>query len=290
MRLLATGVVIAALTASVTPAPAGQDGSQAGQPAGARARLPVELSDMLTHSPLAACTARSVPRDAAPKRSRIATWNIRAARSAPLDAIAGELKGMQADVIALQEVDVRTRRTGFVDEPAVLAAALGFHYVFAASIKWDDGDYGLAVLSRWPMTEVWRHRLDATEAGEPRIVLEATLCADGRPLRVFNHHADGRVASRDAGFGELRRLVQADMGHGVLVLGDFNEHPDGPGVRGLVDAGLVDLGAERNVDTFDGGRIDYLLADGPLARLTSNAQVWHTDKSDHHAVLADLEW
>ena len=84
--------------------------------------------------------------------------------------------------------------------------------------------------------------------------------------------------------------MQADMGHGILVLGDFNEHSDAPGVRSLIDAGLVDLGAERNVNTADNGRIDYLLADGPLARLMSTARVWPTDKSDHNAVLADLEW
>jgi endonuclease/exonuclease/phosphatase family metal-dependent hydrolase len=73
------------------------------------------------------------------------------------------------------------------------------------------------------------------------------------------------------------------------VLGDFNE-PDAPGVRSLIDAGLVDLGADRNVNTARSGRIDYLLADAPLARLTSTARVWPTDKSDHHAVLVDLEW
>jgi endonuclease/exonuclease/phosphatase family metal-dependent hydrolase len=116
------------------------------------------------------------------------------------------------------------------------------------------------------------------------------VCVGERPLRLFNHHADGRVASRQAGFAELREIVGPAVGHGVLVVGDFNEHPDAPGVRSLIDAGLVDLGAERNVNTADGGRIDYLLADGPLARLTTTARVWPTDKSDHHAVVVDLEW
>jgi endonuclease/exonuclease/phosphatase family metal-dependent hydrolase len=254
-------------------------------------RIPVKPSDLLAHSTLVACTAADAPPAAdAPKRSRIATWNIRAARSAPVDAIAAELHAMQADVIALQEVDVRVRRTGFVDEPAALATALGFHYVFAASIKWDDGDYGLAVLSRWPLTDVRRHRLDATAAGEPRIVLEATVCIGGRLLRVFNHHADRRGASRTAGFAEVKAIVQAGVGHGILVAGDFNEHPDAAGVRSLIETGLVDLGAEHNVKTTDHGRIDYLLADGPMARFASTARVWPTDKSDHDAVLADFEW
>jgi len=197
---------------------------------------------------------------------------------------------MQADVIALQEVDVRVRRTGFVDEPAVLAADLGFQHVFAASIKWDEGDYGLAVLSRWPLTEVRRYRLDASEAFEPRIVLEATICADGRRLHIFNHHADGRRAARGTDLSELRGIVQPGVGHGILLMGDFNERPDGPDVRDLLSAGLVDLAADTEANTIGTGRIDYVLADGPLARLASTARVWPTDKSDHNAVLADLAW
>jgi endonuclease/exonuclease/phosphatase family metal-dependent hydrolase len=275
MRVLATASLVAALSTGAVQSVAAQDAVQ---------------SDLLTYSSLATCGSDDALQADAPTHVRVATWNIRAARSAPMDAIAAELRATQADVIALQEVDVRTRRTGFVDEPATLAAALGFHYAFAASIKWDEGDYGLAVLSRWPLTDVRRHRLDAAAASEPRIVLEVTVCAGGRPLRVFNHHADNRAASRDAGFSELKELVQDDVGRGVLVLGDFNERVDGAGVRGLLDAGLVDLGAGDDVNTARPGRIDFLLADRPLARLTSAARVWFTDKSDHNAVLADLDW
>jgi endonuclease/exonuclease/phosphatase family metal-dependent hydrolase len=288
MRILATVPVIVALATAVSPHAARQQGVPPA-PAGSR-RIPADPSDLMTHSPLVACNAEAAPFAGAPKRLRVATWNIRAARSASVAGIAGELRTIQADVIALQEVDVRMRRTGFVDEPADLATALGFHYVFAATIKWDEGDYGLAVLSRWPLTKVQRHRLDATASAEHRIVLEATVCAGGRPLRVFNHHADGRAAARQTGLAELKRLVQADVGHGMLVMGDFNEHSDAPGIRGLIDAGLVDLGAALNTSTSYSRRIDYLLADGPLARLSANARVWPTDKSDHHAVLADFEW
>ena len=290
MRVLAVASVLVALAAIVTSTTLQRAGIPAPQAAQRPIRLPAEPSDLLTSSPLGVCSTSSAPPGTAPTRSRIVTWNIHAARLAPLEEIAAELKAMQADVIALQEVDVRVRRTDFVDEPAALAAALGYHYVFAASIKWDEGDYGLAVLSRWPLAEFRRYRLDATSAEEPRIALEVTVCAAGRPLRIFNHHADGRAASRDAGFSALREIVRGDVGHGVLVLGDFNELADGTGVRALIDAGLVDLGAAGNIDTANEGRIDYLLADGPLARRTSAVRVWRTDKSDHNAVLTDLEW
>jgi endonuclease/exonuclease/phosphatase family metal-dependent hydrolase len=285
LAIAATVALAGALAMLPAPVSPGQESPAAGR---ASRRIRAEPSDLLTHSGLAACPSQESPGGGS--RWRMATWNIRAARSAPLSAIAAELRAMQADVVALQEVDVRTRRTGFVDEPVVLASTLGFHHAFAASIKWDEGDYGLAVLSRWPLAAVRRHRLDAPSGAEPRIVLEVTVCAGGRPLRLFNHHADGRRLSRESGFSLLRGLVQAHVGYGLLLAGDFNEPPDGPGVRGLVDAGLVDLDAEANSSTADGGRIDYLLADAPIARLASTPRVWRTDKSDHHAVLVDLAW
>jgi endonuclease/exonuclease/phosphatase family metal-dependent hydrolase len=245
---------------------------------------------MLTHSTLVSCSTGDVTSRQLTKALRVATWNIRAALSASLEEIAAELEAMEADVVALQEVDVRVRRTGLRDQPVVLAAALGFHHAFAASIKWDGGDYGLAVLSRWPLVDVRRHRLENPGAGEPRIVLEVTVCAGGRPLRLFNHHASVGARSRDAGLAALRALVGPAVGRGVLVLGDFNDGPDATGIRALTHAGLVDLGAEHNLNTAGSGRIDYLFVDAPLARGASGTQVWATRKSDHHALIGDLDW
>lgn len=241
----------------------------------------------MPHSPLAPCRKGDARSSDASKRLRIGTWNIRAALSAPVEAIAAELRAMEVDVVALQEVDIRTRRGNFVDEPGELAAALGFHYVFAASIKWDEGHYGLAVLSRWPLAKVKRHRLDGTPEAEPRIVLDATVCVDGRLLHVLNHHADRRTASRALGFAHLNRIVKDQIGSGVLVLADLNEYPDAPGIRSLIDAGFVDLSAAETANT---SRIDYILADAPLAGHATPARVWTTNKSDHNAVLADLAW
>jgi endonuclease/exonuclease/phosphatase family metal-dependent hydrolase len=288
MRVLAAVLLIVALAISVSPARSKQDAPPTPPPR--RPRIVVELSDLLTHSPLAACRKGDARVAEAPKRVRIATWNIRAAQSAPVDMLAAELRAMEVDVVALQEVDVRTRRGNFIDEPGELAAALGFHYVFAASIKWDEGHYGLAVLSRWPLTKVKRHRADSTPEAEPRIVLEATVCVGGRPLHLLNHHADRRTESRALGFASLRQIVKEDVGRGILVLADLNEYPDAPGIRSLIEGGFVDLAATDAVNTVSTGRVDYVLADAPLARLASPARVWPTDKSDHHAVLADLEW
>ena len=287
MRALAAVLLIVVSALSVSVARARQDTPQSQTLR--RPRIVTQLSELLTHSPLAKCRKDNASAAAEAKPLRIGTWNIRAAQSAPVDLLAAEIRAMQVDVLALQEVDVRTRRGSFVDEPVELATALGVNYVFAASIKWDEGHYGLAVLSRWPLVKVERHRLASTPEAEPRIVLDVTVCAAGRPLRMLNHHADRRTASRALGFADLGQIVKDAIGRGILVLGDLNEYPDAPGVRSLIDAGFVDLSADSPF-TVGTGRVDYLLADRPLARLASMARVWETDKSDHHAVIVNFAW
>ena len=279
---LATLVLVAMATAMTTAVQQG-----IGSPV-SRPLIVAELSDLLVHSPLAACSSSATP--PIRTRARVASWNIKAARSAPVDALAAEMRAMQADVIALQEVDVRARRSGFVDEPTALASALGYHYVFAASILWDEGHYGLALVSRWPLVQVARHRIAGADLGEPRIVLDVTMCVDGRPLRVLNHHADRRPAARALGFVDVQAIARTTAGSSVLLVGDMNEWAEGPGVRAVLDTGLVDLGAAEGLDTSNSGRIDYLFTDVATSRHASPARVWPTDKSDHHAVFTDLEW
>jgi endonuclease/exonuclease/phosphatase family metal-dependent hydrolase len=308
MRVLATALLIVALWIIASPARAPQNSPAPSGPARAgdgvaqttqqdtppppavrRPRIVVELSELLTHSPLVTCRGNDAGSAEPPRRLRVASWNIRAAQTAPVEMLAAEMRAMQADLFALQEVDVRTRRGDFVDQPGELAAALDFQYVFAASIKWDEGHYGLAVISRWPLIQVQRHRLDSTPEAEPRIVLEVSVCAGGRPLRIFNLHADRRTESRALGLAHLKRIVQGEIGSGILVLGDLNEYPDAPGVGSLIEAGLVDLSA-TSPNTVGAGRVDYLLVDKQLARIASPARVWPTDKSDHHALFTELEW
>src|SRR5688572_23064245 len=165
MRVLAPLLLIVTLAIGVSPTTFGQDAVPAQPPR--RPRIVVELSDLLTHSPLTSCRENDTRQAAAPRRLRIASWNIRAAQTAPVDALAAEMRAMQADIVALQEVDIGTRRGGFVDQPGELATTLGFQYVFAASINWDEGHYGLALVSRWPLVSAKRYRVDSTPEAEP---------------------------------------------------------------------------------------------------------------------------
>jgi endonuclease/exonuclease/phosphatase family metal-dependent hydrolase len=254
-----------------------------------RAQRPVEhTAGTLKHSALHTCGPAVGTRPV--QTIRVATWNIHSARSAPLAQIADDIRQTGADVIALQEVDRHARRTGSVDQAVTLAAMLEFHYAYAASVQLGGGDYGLAVLSRWPLTDVVRHRVGPAGDGEPRIILEVVVCALGRRLRLLNHHADTSPAARQQNLAGLNDVVRARNGDPTIVLGDFNSRPDDHGIRALLDSGFVDPAAGPDTPTNGEGRIDYLLVDRSLAEAVQDSRVWKSSRSDHDALVAALTW
>lgn len=87
-RARLAALLICAIAGGLAAA-AGQD--PAGQAPRRRTRGPVVLSDVLTHSTLASCAIDDVRASNARTTVRVATWNIRAARSAPVEAIAADL-------------------------------------------------------------------------------------------------------------------------------------------------------------------------------------------------------
>jgi len=157
---------------------------------------------------------------------RVVTYNI-AALSLDRAAVVETLKRLNADVVALQEVDRNTARSGNVDQAQWLATQLGMFHVFAPTIPLEGGEYGLAVLSRKPVTLVKAHRLPRLGKEEPRVALEVRTTAGDAPLTVVNTHlaANWRAVKPDdirrAQALVLARVLGKTKGT-VLVLGDFN--------------------------------------------------------------------
>ena len=88
------------------------------------------------------------------KSVRVMTFNIRHGRGVDneinLPRIARVIQD-GAEVVALNEVDRRTRRSGGVDQVEELANLLDMEYALSPSIEYQGGQYGNAVLSRWPI-------------------------------------------------------------------------------------------------------------------------------------------
>jgi hypothetical protein len=92
-------------------------------------------------------------------------------RGYQLPGIIEELRGVTADVLALQEVDVGCDRSGGVDTGAEIAAALGLNYLFLSEFEelrsplrcvrdQGGGMHGNAILTKYDVLEaaVVKHR------------------------------------------------------------------------------------------------------------------------------------
>src|SRR5262249_26049737 len=81
----------------------------------------------------------------------------------------------------------------------------GMHGTFGKAMPISGGDYGVAVLSRWPMLDIDNHPLPSSPDREPRTELTITTRRDeGAPLVGFTstHFRQGR--------DEVDRLAQAE--------------------------------------------------------------------------------
>lgn len=244
---------------------------------------------------LAGCASGDVRRPL-----RVMVFNIHAGRDASgvdnLERVAALAQSTEADLVLLQEVDRNTTRSGGVDQLAVLMRLTGLHGAFGKSLDYQGGEYGIAILSRWPITAQQTVPLHVdppqTRAGgsiEPRVA----LVVDTGTLRVVNTHLD---ASREEGFrlqevGQL--LPQIEMRAPLLAGGDFNAEPTSAVHKRIVDSGLRDAWLECGEGaslTYPAGtpvkRIDYLFLLGN-ARCTS-AKVLDTTASDHRPVLVTV--
>ena len=143
------------------------------------------------------------------------------------------LRNLQADVIGLQEVDMRLLVDGR-PQLAYLGESLGMHVISGATIPERRSHFGNAIMSRLPVLSTRRADLSIRRF-EPRGAIEATLRWGSRGVRVVVTHLGLRAAERRL---QVRRLIQVlDQGaHDLptVLMGDFNEwKPNGGALRAL---------------------------------------------------------
>lgn len=145
-----------------------------------------------------------------------------------LPAIAKVINESGAELVALQEVDVNTIRSGKgINQAAELARLTGMNYFFVKGIDYQGGDYGVGILSKFPILETDSLRLPMKEGagGEPRVLAMVTVePAKGKRVAFASTHLDlkpeNRLLQAQAIIGKLGKLSMP-----VVLAGDFNAVP-----------------------------------------------------------------
>ena len=241
----------------------------------------------------------AVPEGAGAIRLRVLTYNIHHGEGVDgrldLPRIARVIAAAEPDIVALQEVDQNVQRTDAIDQPAELARLTKMHVAFGANIDLQGGQYGNAVLSRFPVRSRRNHKLPRFDDGEQRGVLEVELELPGDlpPLLCLATHLDHRRDDRErvAAARAINDLVAADPARAVLLAGDLNAVPDS---RVLNEFNREWQRGHKSLPTVPvqnpARQIDYILF-RPAARWTviESRVLDEAVASDHRAVLATLE-
>lgn len=237
---------------------------------------------------------------------RVLTYNIRHGQGMDgiydLERIAEIIRGTRPDVVSLQEVDRGTERSGRTDQVRRLAEMLGMYGEFGKAIDFQGGEYGVAVLSRWPIHYADNRALPSSPPYyEPRTALTVftRVGGDGPLLQVTATHLDDARDSPDRWdqAAALNDLLVSGDGRPSILAGDFNARGDAD-LLALVERYWANVASAEAVlpqgapTNRRGLRSDFVFFRPREGWKVVDWQVIDAppEASDHRPVLAVLEW
>lgn len=232
----------------------------------------------------------------APQRLTVLSYNIRHGMGMDgridLERTAAVIRRAAPAIVAVQEVDRRTERSGAVDQAEELGRLTGLKAVFGRAIDHQGGQYGNAVLSRLPVLGSTVHPLPGEE---PRALLEVRLKAQAQEILFFATHLDAtRPEDHRKAAGERIVRIAAARGRTPAILaGDLNTVPERATLPVLASAWTIAGGGrERPTVPVENPRrqIDWILFRPAERWRTVEVRVLdEKTASDHRPILAVLE-
>jgi len=263
-------------------------------------RAPIAIIIFFTFLVAGTCLAKPVlsqNSQAAIGRLKIMSYNIHHANPPSkaglidVDAIAEVIKKEHPDLVGLQEVDKSTKRSGNIDEAALVAQKTGMHYRFFKAIDYDSGYYGLAILSRFPIDTSGSIDLPQVMKGEARILSFIGLRLPGQgPVIFANTHLDAQHADSNR-VVQVKRIIDElnKKKEPVIIAGDFNSE------AGKETIELLDHSFRRSCiiscpftipQVNPNKTIDYIATRNAGWFVTEHAVIPETYASDHRPVTA----
>ena len=234
------------------------------------------------------------------KTIRVMTYNIHVGigmdKKLDLPRIAEVINKQHPDLVGLQEVDRGVERTQRIDEIAELARLTRMDYAFAFNLKYQGGQYGVAILSRFPIRATDHRLFRNVREAERRGSIRAEVNIGGRIVNFVTTHLDyqyedGRVFETEQLLGAVK-----DVAGPLIVVGDFNDVPTGGAyqlMRDQFDDAWTESRASGEGFSYPADkptkRIDYILTRRTDRIKAKRAWIVETLASDHVPVVADLE-
>lgn len=213
---------------------------------------------------------------------QIMSYNVRHCAGMDLvvdyDRTATVISQQQPDVVALQELDSMTERSGHRDQLDELASRTGYHPIFGAAIEFDGGQYGVGILSHETPVSTKRIPLPGEE---PRVLLVVEL----EDYVIACTHLDLEEAQRMASVplivDEAQRWQKP-----FLLVGDWNDEP-GSELLELMTQYFTVLSSDEATYPADKPTecIDYVAAFNGRAEALESHVIDEPEASDHRPLV-----
>jgi endonuclease/exonuclease/phosphatase family metal-dependent hydrolase len=248
------------------------------------------------------CRTSPPERMTSPQSFRVMTFNIHHGEGldgkVDFSRIATLIQRERADLVALQEVDKGVLRTARRDLPAELAALTGLTCVFSNNFHYQGGEYGNAVLTRFPALSATNSHYQMLHTNEQRGILQLTLDVYGRRLTFMNTHIDYRRddSERLLNVREIGELMTQSGRHDVILCGDFNAMPDSQVYQRLKTMfnDTWESAGKGTGWTYPADnprrRIDYIWISKTTQLEAVNAYVSESAASDHRPLVVEMRF
>ena len=232
-------------------------------------------------------------------RLRILSYNIHHAEGVDgkLDVprIAQVILSVDPDLVALQEVDKNTIRTGKVNQDIELSRLTKMNSVFGSNITFQGGQYGNAILSKFPIIKNKNFLLPNVDSGEQRGLLQSQIQISNKEnILFFSTHLDHRRSDTErlASAKAINQIISLDNKSPAILAGDFNDVPDSPTLKEL---GKVWLRTNKKIlrtipASKPSRQIDYIFVQPKERWKIIESQILDEDiASDHRAIFSIIE-
>ena len=168
------------------------------------------------------------------KITRVMTYNIHHGEGTDnivdLKRIAQVINKWSPDLVALQEVDKETTRSGNINETDTLSMLTQMYSVFGKNIDVFGGGYGNAILSKYPIIRSENRKLPRVNNGEQRGLLAVWVEVpfSKEKLVFISTHFDHRTnpQERVQSTKQIKSWIErGDFGDHIILAGDLNDIP-----------------------------------------------------------------
>ncbi len=218
---------------------------------------------------------------------RVGSYNIQNGSGVDDDftVIAKDITDAGLDIVGLQEVDKFTTRCP-KDTMAELGTATGYHYSYSKAISLQGGEYGIGLLSKYPIISYETILLPSTS--EQRVVGHAVIEISGIKVDVFNTHlAWPSKTERANQFKKLEELYSTRPY--AILIGDLNSCDPAEFSVPFALSNFANGLENSYITNEEDGAIDNIISTASTIHQTATGMVLANGHTDHNMLWADLE-